>query len=266
MADYVSLRNSIDDPDLLARRYGLEGRTPADRVTAPLVTAAWQAPWERARTERLLHLLYAGWLRGTEARFAALVEEQERLRQEPRSRARAMAGRLLNGWLPADGDSEGGLTAERLGDWVGASWLPDVLRHQEVPLALVQALSRADVRGHRLVLALALYQAKEGRPAPDLEALVRAGYLAELPRDPFGEQVFHYRVSAGEVMQWDPQAPSATEGERPVPAGTGVVWSVGPDLHDGGGTRQGLGTSAHRLFGPNNNFDLIFLVLPLPRK
>src|SRR5262249_52669307 len=103
---------------------------------------------------------------------------------------------------------------------------------------LVQAAGLCRVRGTRLQLALALYQAREGKPAAGLDDLVPR-YLPALPRDPFSPdgQCYSYRVSEGEDIEWGPQFGDGPL--RHVAAGQGVVWSVGVDLTDNGGHRQG---------------------------
>ena len=91
-----------------------------------------------------------------------------------------------------------------------------------------QAFALGRVRGARLKLALTLYQVHEGKPAPSLAHLVPR-HLDELPLDPFSGLPYHYRVSTGERIDWR----QGISDDRPpwtdIPAGQGILWSVGPE-------------------------------------
>jgi hypothetical protein len=116
---------------------------------------------------------------------------------------------------------------------------------------------RCRVSAMVLTVALRLYQAEKGQPARTLEALVPA-YLPAVPADPFGNGPFHYRLSEGEEITWpQPQGPPAP---RRIPAGTGVLWSVGDDGRNDGG-RRGCDPNDRCLASE----DIIFLV-PLPAR
>jgi hypothetical protein len=178
-------------------------------------------------------------------------------------------------------------------------------------------ISRSRLRAAELRLALLLFQHKAGRPAKELSELVQSGILERLAADPFSGADFHYRLSAGEVLDWKPNeiekwskdfvpapvisggataggmgmapagmggAPAGSmagpPGETPVvgegigiaaggalvaanphfipvrfelnryvPPGTGILWSVGPDGVDDGGTRQGHYAIGNNTFG-----------------
>jgi hypothetical protein len=176
-------------------------------------------------------------------------------------------------------------------------------------------ISRSRLRAAELRLALLLFQHKAGHPAKELSELVQSGILERLPTDPFSGADFHYRLSAGEVLDWKPNeiekwskdfialpvvsggagmapagmggAPGASmagppggmageggiregigivvggalaaanphffpvrfELNRYVPPGTGILWSVGPDGVDDGGTRQGHYAIGNNTFG-----------------
>src|SRR5262249_32967936 len=135
----------------------------------------------------------------------------------------------------------------------------------------------------QLRVALRLYQAEQGRPAERLTQLVPR-YLSDVPRDPFDDQPFRYRLSRGEEIRWpeepkppkeppEPVAlahgaaaalPGALEPVNPtrkVPAGQGVLWSIGEDGHDDGGVRQAERDTGRTQHGE----DIIFLV-PLPAR
>jgi hypothetical protein len=126
----------------------------------------------------------------------------------------------------------------------------------------VNPLPTCWLRAARLLVALRLYQAEQGRPAEALDDLVRRGYLPAVPQDPFGSGPFHYRLSKGEEIQWvrGGAAPNGAPPKRVVPPGQGVLWSVGEDGVDDGGRSQAA--NAGGAFTPGE--DRIFLV-PLPR-
>jgi hypothetical protein len=109
-------------------------------------------------------------------------------------------------------------------------------------------------------VALALYQSEHGQAAPLLDALV-PGVLPELPDDPFANAPFHYRVSRGERIGWPRAGGTGELVPRDLPAGQGVLWSVGPDRADDGGQQQ-WDEGAPRGLGR----DLIFLVPAGPGK
>jgi hypothetical protein len=109
------------------------------------------------------------------------------------------------------------------------------------------------VRAERLKTALALFQVEQGKPAARLEDLVPR-YLSALPADPFSGQSFLYRVSQGERI-------TDRHVLKEVAAGQGVLWSVGPDRNDNGGTIQDKGVPLSDVkTWSGKGLDLIFLV------
>jgi hypothetical protein len=125
-------------------------------------------------------------------------------------------------------------------------------------------------RAAALQVALRIYQAEFGRPAEKLADLVPK-YLNEVPEDPFDHHPFRYRISQGEVMEWqellwrhDPSPDNQSLGwssSRGVRAGQGILWCVGEDGADDGGSQQ-QGRTAE-WYGTRSPEDVIFLV-PLP--
>jgi hypothetical protein len=95
-----------------------------------------------------------------------------------------------------------------------------------------------------LKLALRWYQADNGKPAENLDELVPK-YLSSIPLDPFDPEgkPLRYRLSRGEEIEWPPD-PQPPEGAIPpaltrkIPAGQGILWSVGEDKGDNGGHQQ----------------------------
>ncbi len=259
------------------------GRDRSASLDGGLLNAAWQSPWEKRRAVRLLNAVCAARLRAVNTPYWE-TEEPPRAGRRPTPAERR--ARWFN--LPAPDGPASAASAETWGRLLIGSHL---LLHQAVPrhpnLQQADALAQCRARAARLQLALALYRVTEGRPAASLDQLV-PGYLEELPIDPFGGGPFHYRVSRGERIELPPgwsgqpvvvgpapdppppvaapavppmpvepgvMAPGGGEGPptREVPAGAGVLWSVGGDRKNNGGVRQ-----ADRADMPNA--DLIFLV------
>jgi hypothetical protein len=264
-ADYLTLEDAVDDPAELLRLDQGPGRSPAQHLTHDLLLTAWQAPWEKARAERIVRGTVAGRLRGVRAGYAAVAA---RLQAEEAARLQAQdltplspGERALEGWLPAAGGLEGAQERDRLARFIGHSWMGDVLMLGP-DLPLIQAAGLCQVRGTRLQLALALYQVREGKPAESLDALVPR-YLAALPSDPFSPEAqgFSYRVSEGEDIEFPLQTvEGGDEAVRHVAAGEGVVWSNGVDLTDDGGRRQWAAASLPAPQPGRHGTDWIFLV------
>jgi hypothetical protein len=108
---------------------------------------------------------------------------------------------------------------------------------------------------------LVAYQARNGRPAESVQALV-PDYLPALPADPFGDGPFQYRVSAGEHIRLRPDGDDSPSFD--AAAGQGVVWSVGPDLQNGGGTTQSQYIWPQPGWKPGG--DLVYLVPVVGRR
>jgi hypothetical protein len=243
-AEYLVLRDRLEDPARWVIPHAAhDSWTGLERE---LITMSWQTPWEKERATRLLNALCVSRLR--QAQLLPSLET------------------VGLGWNDMPGSGR-----------MDAALLPDAWKQllTESPLLLqlvppaqparpaLEALSLCRVRGIRLKLALALYQVQEGRPAPSLGDLVPR-YLMVLPVDPFSGESFRYRISAGETIQW-----YRTEGEPPetreAAPGEGVVWSVGPDGVDNGGTKHSdqypFRNSPLRLV---SGHDVIFLVPSWP--
>jgi hypothetical protein len=209
---------------------------------AALVEAAWHVPWEEARNRRIVRAVH--W--------------------EPSGM-----------WMVSPRFSL--LWALGPGEWKRPG--PDHHRHHR---------READLAARVLMVALRRFEADNGQPAERLAQLVPK-YLERIPNDPFDGSPFRYRLSKGEEIVWpdDPQAgapapggaapavaPPALAGAamgggpplmplapaeplRKVPAGQGILWSVGSDGQDNGGQRQSTSSSPGH-FGE----DLIYLVPP----
>jgi hypothetical protein len=255
-ADYLMLRSTLDDPHDLLSWYGGPDRSPAGQVTHDLLLTAWQAPWEKARAEGIARATAAGRLRGVEAGYPVVALRREAEEVAPWSPGE----RELWGWLPAEKGPDAARARQRLARLVDRSWLREALMGG-MDLPLVNAAGLCRVRSARLQLALALYQAQEGEPAEALGALVPR-YLPALPRDPFSPEgeSFSYRLSEGEDIDWGTTAGGEGQGVRHVAAGEGIVWSVGVDLTDNGGHRQGATVSLRAGLEAQKGTDWIFVV------
>ncbi|MBA4066286.1 MAG: hypothetical protein C0501_21730 [Isosphaera sp.] len=231
-------------PHLLAERYVIREGQKAPSQSLPamlspgnpeaagpevdLVALAWAVPWERERTRRLVGL---GFETGPPA--------------DPRLVAGRPGAKLL--------------VRPRL---------PDELAERDRALRLAR---RAAV----LKLALRAYRADRGRypdPAGEgLAALAAGGYLRRVPADPYLEgrlpagdpgRALRYRVAppGGERLRPPGFGRPLPPGEGPpeVPAGHPILWSVGPDGTDQGGTWQSAAPG-----GPRFD-DLVYTVPPGP--
>jgi hypothetical protein len=256
LGDYLSCRETLDNTDALLRLCGYEDRSLPQGLNAAVLVTAWAAPWEKARVDEILASVFAGRLRGVEAGYALLAAQ----RQQAEAVLLARGHVALDDWLAAGRGPAGTAQRDRLAGLLSQSWLEDILDRRP-SLALLQAYSLCRVRGDRLVLALALYEAENHKPAPSLDTLTEGGILAELPRDPFSptQQGFGYRVSEGEDILWDLQGEPG-RAQLHIKPGHGVVWSSGPDLVDNGGHAQGLGLSLSAQRSPSKGRDWIFLV------
>lgn len=203
-------------PHLLAERYLMRdlAKAPSQflpaQLTPPgrdreqyaplvdLIGVAWNVPWERERTRRLMGLGYE------------------------RGEADAKARSLIRG---------------RPGSTL-------FVTRKQTPQEM--AANDRQLRLHRrallLMVAIRLHQLEKGVVPASLDDLVRAGCLAAIPLDPYDDQPFRYRISAGEVLNPPPVAliPIGTKlapGQEPrlIAAGQPVVWSVGSDRSDDGG-------------------------------
>jgi hypothetical protein len=220
--EHFGLRNSLDIP----RRFlaGLKGEPAApDDVLARL---ARDVPWERERERRLLDAITAGQL---------FLAEHPREWSAPRNAAGDTAqpsdryARLA--WEVGLSAAEGPtavLGPRAWGKLLDSSEFAALLPASRNMLRAT-ARSQCNVRAARLQVALALYQARHGRPAKSLEELV-PHYLAALPHDPATGRPLHYRVSKGEkVPEADLTGDRNAEGSREVRPGQGMLWCEGPE-------------------------------------
>jgi len=257
--DYLKSRHNLNDIHIRHALIlpGIKVQPAEKSLFQDVLEFAWQVPWEKNRLERIQNLLFAGWLRGIEVDYSELLDQKFDMNQ----RRESQAWPLLRNWLPPQPGPASSWTRERLGDVVDESVLGKFLQYSPVNARMYSDFRDAYREGTRLQLALMLYQYENKKPAPSLKALVPK-YFPELPKDPFSGQSFHYRVSAGELI-------SQTYNTEPirVPAGQGILWSVGPDGIDNRGTKQGAPSSSMDPSVWNRGgFDLIFLVPPWPKE
>lgn len=239
---YLICRNGLDQPQTWLPYAGSMG------PQAALVALIRQVPWERQRQERLVRLQFDRQYGGAGTAGAAYPWQFALLPA-----------------LPVKGQRY-------------AQGMP---RRQ----VLLEAT--------RLMVGLRLYQAEKTTPARRLSQLVPE-VLPAVPADPFGGGPFRYRLSKGEEIVWPADAvlaegasggaaaggmgmpgaaaapamggppgmpgmmPAPPEPKRKIPAGQGILWSVGEDRIDDRGHRQGAGDMSSL---PGS--DLIYLV-PLP--
>ncbi|HKB05191.1 MAG TPA: hypothetical protein VKD90_23400 [Gemmataceae bacterium] len=236
-AEQVILRNTMErvsswlPANLVLGRVELGTSTEQADAEADLVATCWAVPWERLRRERIL-----------------------RLNTHPDRH-------VDRSWLS--------------GLQYGHLWRTDEANTVTERDTRGVALRRLA----RLQVALRLYQLDHGRPAATLAELVPT-CLAAVPDDPYTGAPFRYRLSAGESVETaredptfrsNPQmaalvagggviahatlTPTAagpslilrgtvdvplSRGRMRIAAGSGVLWSAGPDGHDDGGVLVGV--------------------------
>jgi hypothetical protein len=141
------------------------------------------------------------------------------------------------------------------------SWgVPWLRRLKESGRWTVASLSRTDLvhlRAAVLCVALRVEEEATGALPATLNALV-PGCLPVIPADPYDGRPFRYRVSAGEFIEWprDPRTEPGPPLRVPVPAGRGILWSIGENRTDDGGKKQGYPPARE------SGEDIIFLVPP----
>lgn len=259
LAEQVVLRNSVVSPGEVLRkdwRYSeLSGADAASAkqvmdAEADLVAFAWQIPWEQERLNRLIGL-------GNRQAYPREWEDWSsrawdsmfppRRGRDPDSIARFPTHNLPGiGW---------GLLV--------SSWaLEPQYRSEEVRTV-------ADRRAALVMLAVRQHELDRGGPPAKLAELTPQ-YLPAVPIDPCDGRPFRYRLSRGERMTADVVSPSPdppplsddlagqaalcgtiglaehfvyaalltdrTTREIVIPPGRPILWSVGPDKIDGGGT------------------------------
>jgi hypothetical protein len=229
LADYLVSLNSLDRPEeWVGRWFPGEGIVVSEPL---LLQLCWRVPTEHLRQMRLLRTWHWGEL------------EEQRL-------------------LPRQ----------------SLATIPPSFRGSKLEPGHLNRL--VGLEAAQLMVALRRFWAETGRPAEQLEQLVPK-YLPRIRTDPFSGRPFRYRLSQGEEIVWPvvqqqwqagaaggaPMAAgpgdipgAAAEPMRIVPAGQGILWSVGPDGRDDEGKRQGLGRGKGETL-PGE--DLIYLV-PLP--
>ena len=184
-----------------------QGQKDLVEAESDLIEFAWSVPWERERTRRLAGL---GLERGSR-------EEYQRL-------TRGRPGfALLSRRTPS----------------------PDDLTDFDRQFRLMRRVTIARV-------AIRLHQLETGTTPATLADLVTASYLKRIPLDPYSSQPLLYRISSGEILHslYEEDARGAPQpggpggfGPTPVPEvhiqpGQPIIWSVGPNRRDDGGTHH----------------------------
>ena len=216
-----------------------------------LLTVASRAPWEAERETRLLHLMGSNALRLAETPL-----------WEPSASPNVPRAGLLayRRWGTSFRDLPP--TFQRAWNWGLGYERVEAMRQSEGRIL-------CQLRGTQLIAALALYELEKGKPAATLDALV-PGYLPAVLQDPYSGQPFRYRISQGEKVEREPPVagPEAEKAvEVSIPAGQGIVWSVGPEGKDTGGSHDGSRVyTSDRPWSTESGLNWVFLVPPWASK
>jgi hypothetical protein len=254
-AEYARMRRQFDTGGLF-HDIITAGTGVASNAESEAVSALWYAPWERARYVRVLNALTAAALKAADCEPQ---EAAELLTPEPTNHNEWESRIAINRGLTLIDEGGRNLSPIQWSRLLRNNMVVDTFQVGTLGNRLVDALGQSRLRAARLQVGLLLYQAEHDEPAPDLAALVNQRYLPALPLDPFNGQPFRYRLAdKEETIIW---GPADDPGVRDVAKGQGVLWSVGPDGIDHGGTKQGM---AHNVSDVRNwkkqGFDVIFLV------
>jgi hypothetical protein len=219
-AEYLILRGRLDQP--AAGLFYNSGYSATALLERDLVSLTLLTPWERERAVRFLDALVSSRLKDVLTPYWQLPLQA---RLENRIAAPVALAALAGLFVPDGKDRpfHSGSWERLLADSHLLMRLFPIsfqTRHEQ------QAFALCRVRAARLKLALAFYQVQERKPAPSLAHLVPR-YMETMPLDPFSGQLFHYRVSTGQHIEW------RTGGEHPegtdIPVGQGILWTVGPE-------------------------------------
>src|SRR5262249_13743116 len=227
-AEYLILRGRLDQPAY--GWYYSGGYSPTASLERDLISLTLLTPWERERAVRFLDALVSSRLKEVLTPYWQLPFQA---RLENRIAAPVPSATLVGLFVP-DGKDRPFFP----GQW--ERLLADShLLLRLFPISFQtryeqQAFALCRVRAARLKLALALYQVQEESPAPSLVHLVPR-YLQELPLDPFSGRPFQYRVSTGQRVEWRGRGEHPEETE--IPAGQGILWTVGPEASGSFGMR-----------------------------
>jgi hypothetical protein len=260
--EYVKILNLFHASKVDSDPFDLEMRVVlGDSIFKPesQLAVIWQVPWERKRMERIMNLLFAGWLRASNVHYSRILEQDS---QDSDSLPRSWLGE----WFPPANGPGSALTPD---DAAKFTWLWPVrgigmhARHRD------RHGWTCNLRATRLKLILALYQFEQKKPAPNLEALVPQ-YMSDVPIDPYSGGPFHYRVSKGENIteQFFDEgrfhfSHEPKERIRHIPAGQGILWNVGLDGVDNGGAKHGVSLDTSEWI--SGGLDQIFIVPKWPK-
>jgi hypothetical protein len=258
-ADHICMRAKLDAGDLY------KAPVQSDSLAGPgaeseVIPTLWFAPWERARHNRLLNALTEAGLCVADCdprEAAALLDRGDHPSEDLWEYDATVRGLTL---LGSDSTTASAARWSRL---LVGNKLADEFQTQALPHRVVDALEQCRLRAAQLKIALRLFeQEHNGQAAPDLDVLVKEGYFGAIPLDPFDGQPFRYRLTDGKDVDWG-RAPAQQQvdaaGRKPVVRG--VLWSVGPDGIDHGGTKHGQWALTHQASRwKAQGLDFIFIV------
>jgi len=218
-----------------------------ERWLAGWIALSLEAPWEEQRAVRLWRAVWAGLIRAAQTPHWQLSQSPAQIASDNET-TRA----ILRGWLPPADGPGASLTSQQLARLLDESWMADErLFTDVVPLRTAATRAKWRVDSRRLIIALQLYQLREGKSAANLQALLPK-YLSEIPTDPYSGRPFQYRISKGEEVT----------GLMPAVPGQAILWSTGPDRTDHGGHKHGGPMPDDDPRWERESYDLVALVPP----
>jgi hypothetical protein len=204
-AEYLQTREILQNP--LQPIFG-ERRTRGENDWRDsLAMSSVLAPWEAERRRRLLNNYFAILLHGAGMSYPELQRRYADFSPPATNPAdhsfeRGFDNALLEELFPFSDRSYSESEQLHLAKQFRDDTVFRFLIIAQLNRTLGQFHSLCRVRAAEIQIALLLFQHRHGRQAKELAELIPE-ILPELPLDPFSDLPFHYRVSQGEMLQWN---------------------------------------------------------------
>ena len=198
-SDYLMARQTVANPLALFARSSQQRSGKESLFLLPTMV-----PWERARRDRLLNGL-AACQRDAETDYPTLLVRTQSMKQflVPGPLDQTLERMLA----PTDDPNELERRRQLVELFESDSFRDFCLSSFVIGRSTynVATNSTCRLRLQQLSLALLVFQRETGRPAETLKELVERKILDRPLLDPFSAQEFHYRLSIGELLEWEPQ-------------------------------------------------------------